>query len=202
MAGSPAASACAPSFSKRKAMNEIFRKLAHKASEATGTAWALILAAGVILVWALTGPLFGFSNTWQLVINTGTTVLTFLMVFLSRSAFPAIRPRGNNRDNDEWRVHGDRMDGRERDDGERMGRRERMDGRNQLDVAPYCTDPRSWRPARLGPLRKEGMIGAVGVRKSTNGQARPQPSWMARRQKRTAPLICLGATTIREANLC
>ncbi len=63
-------------------MNEIFSKLAHKASEAAGTAWAFVLAASVILVWAVTGPLFGFSDTWQLVINTSTTVLTFLMVFL------------------------------------------------------------------------------------------------------------------------
>lgn len=63
-------------------MPEVFRKLAHAASEAAGTAWAFILASSVIVVWALTGPLFGFSDTWQLVINTGTTVLTFLMVFL------------------------------------------------------------------------------------------------------------------------
>lgn len=63
-------------------MHELFRKLAHAASEAAGTAWAFILAATVIVVWAFTGPLFGFSDTWQLVINTGTTVLTFLMVFL------------------------------------------------------------------------------------------------------------------------
>ncbi len=63
-------------------MNEIFRRLAHHASEAAGTAWAFILAASVIVVWAFTGPLFHFSDTWQLVINTGTTVLTFLMVFL------------------------------------------------------------------------------------------------------------------------
>ena len=63
-------------------MPEIFRKLAHAASEAAGTAWAFSLATGVIVVWALTGPAFGFSDTWQLVINTGTTVLTFLMVFL------------------------------------------------------------------------------------------------------------------------
>ena len=63
-------------------MHEMFRKLAHGASEATGTAWAFILASGVIVVWAVTGPVFGFSDTWQLVINTGTTVLTFLMVFL------------------------------------------------------------------------------------------------------------------------
>jgi low affinity Fe/Cu permease len=47
-----------------------------------GSSWAFGLAFGVILVWAVTGPIFGFSNTWQLVINTGTTIVTFLMVFL------------------------------------------------------------------------------------------------------------------------
>src|SRR3990172_4352041 len=82
MAEPPVGMAFAPSFSKRKVIKEIFRKLAHKASEAAGTAWAFVLAASVILVWALTGPLFHYSDTWQLVINTGTTVLTFLMVFL------------------------------------------------------------------------------------------------------------------------
>jgi low affinity Fe/Cu permease len=44
-----------------------------------------VLAAGIIVVWAVTGPLFGFSDTWQLVINTGTTIVTFLMVFLIQS---------------------------------------------------------------------------------------------------------------------
>ncbi len=47
-----------------------------------GSAWAFILAAGVIVVWGVSGPLFGFSDTWQLVINTSTTVVTFLAVFL------------------------------------------------------------------------------------------------------------------------
>jgi low affinity Fe/Cu permease len=63
-------------------MQEFFRKFAHVTSEATGSAWAFLLALGVVLVWAITGPLFGFSDTWQLVINTGTTIVTFLMVFL------------------------------------------------------------------------------------------------------------------------
>jgi low affinity Fe/Cu permease len=49
---------------------------------AVGSAWAFSLALLVVVVWAFTGPLFGFSNTWQLVINTGTTIVTFLMVFL------------------------------------------------------------------------------------------------------------------------
>jgi low affinity Fe/Cu permease len=47
-----------------------------------GSSWAFVLAAGTVLAWAATGPLFGYSDTWQLVINTGTTVVTFLMVFL------------------------------------------------------------------------------------------------------------------------
>ena len=63
-------------------MNELFRKLAHTASEAAGAPWAFITAASLIVVWALTGPLFNFSDPWQLVINTSTTILTFLMVFL------------------------------------------------------------------------------------------------------------------------
>src|SRR5687768_18512851 len=57
-------------------------KFSLKATQATGTSTAFILALSVILVWALTGPLFKFSDTWQLVINTGTTIVTFLMVFL------------------------------------------------------------------------------------------------------------------------
>jgi low affinity Fe/Cu permease len=63
-------------------MNELFRKFSHKVSELVGTAWAFILAVAAIVVWAVTGPMFGYSNTWQLVINTGTTIITFLMVFL------------------------------------------------------------------------------------------------------------------------
>src|SRR5438309_1527418 len=55
---------------------------ARKATIWTGTSWAFVIAALVIVVWAVTGPAFGFSDTWQLVINTGTTIVTFLMVFL------------------------------------------------------------------------------------------------------------------------
>jgi len=63
-------------------MREHFHKIAHAISELVGTAWAFLLAVAVILLWAATGPLFHFSDTWQLVINTGTTIVTFLMVFL------------------------------------------------------------------------------------------------------------------------
>ena len=63
-------------------MNEMFRRFAHRVSQLVGTSWAFILAVLVIVVWAVTGPMFGYSDTWQLVINTGTTIVTFLMVFL------------------------------------------------------------------------------------------------------------------------
>ena len=63
-------------------MNELFRKFSSKTSEMVGTSWAFIMATMVIIVWAATGPMFGYSDTWQLVINTGTTIITFLMVFL------------------------------------------------------------------------------------------------------------------------
>ncbi len=63
-------------------MRDLFRMFAHSVSNAVGTSWAFILAVCVIIVWAATGPLFRFSDTWQLVINTGTTIVTFLMVFL------------------------------------------------------------------------------------------------------------------------
>ncbi|MDB5096825.1 MAG: putative small integral rane protein [Cyanobacteria bacterium RYN_339] len=66
----------------RSIINEKFRRFAHWTSEVTGSPWAFITAVSVIVAWAITGPIFKFSDTWQLVINTGTTIVTFLMVFL------------------------------------------------------------------------------------------------------------------------
>ncbi len=63
-------------------MNDVFRKFSRQASRWVGSSWSFLLAAGTILVWAGLGPVSGFSATWQLVINTGTTIVTFLMVFL------------------------------------------------------------------------------------------------------------------------
>lgn len=59
-----------------------FERFSHRVTHATGRPWAFMVAFLVIIVWALTGPLFGFGDTWQLVINTSTTIVTFLMVFL------------------------------------------------------------------------------------------------------------------------
>ncbi len=62
--------------------HDFFRKFARHTSNNVGSPWAFSLAIMVIFVWAITGPIFHFSDTWQLVINTGTTIVTFLMVFL------------------------------------------------------------------------------------------------------------------------
>jgi low affinity Fe/Cu permease len=64
----------------------LLERLSYQATRATGTSLAFVLAVGAIIVWLITGPLFGFSDTWQLVINTGTTIVTFLMVFLIQRA--------------------------------------------------------------------------------------------------------------------
>lgn len=67
---------------KKKGLSDVLERFSQKATHATGTSMAFALALGVVVVWGITGPLFQFSNTWQLVINTGTTIVTFLMVFL------------------------------------------------------------------------------------------------------------------------
>jgi low affinity Fe/Cu permease len=67
---------------KTRTANDWFGRFAALASGWLGSTWAFAGAALIILVWAVTGPLFHFSDTWQLVINTGTTIVTFLMVFI------------------------------------------------------------------------------------------------------------------------
>ena len=63
-------------------MNEFFRRFSSVTSDIVGSSWAFILAVLIIVIWAASGPAFNYSDTWQLVINTGTTIITFLMVFL------------------------------------------------------------------------------------------------------------------------
>lgn len=63
-------------------MRKAFRKFASTTSRAVGSPWAFVVAVLLIIAWGVTGPLFAYSDTWQLVINTSTTIITFLMVFL------------------------------------------------------------------------------------------------------------------------
>ncbi|MBA2612060.1 MAG: low affinity iron permease family protein [Bacteroidetes bacterium] len=67
---------------QKTADHSIFEKLALKVTQATGSTSAFLIAALIVVIWLVTGPIFNYSDTWQLVINTGTTIVTFLMVFL------------------------------------------------------------------------------------------------------------------------
>jgi low affinity Fe/Cu permease len=67
-------------------MGKAFANFSGVVSKAVGSPYAFVLAAASVIVWALTGPVFHFSETWQLVINTGTTIVTFLMVFLIQNS--------------------------------------------------------------------------------------------------------------------
>lgn len=69
-----------------KSDKSIFEKFSNWASKFTGSSPAFIGATAIVVIWAVTGPLFNYSETWQLVINTGTTIITFLMVFLIQKA--------------------------------------------------------------------------------------------------------------------
>lgn len=71
---------------KRSTFSKQLERLSYQATKASGTSMAFMLALAAIIVWLITGPIFGFSDTWQLVINTGTTIVTFLMVFLIQRA--------------------------------------------------------------------------------------------------------------------
>jgi low affinity Fe/Cu permease len=70
----------------RNIVSELLEKFSYQATRATGTSMAFVIAVAVIILWAVTGPIFHYSDTWQLVINTGTTIITFLMVFLIQRA--------------------------------------------------------------------------------------------------------------------
>jgi low affinity Fe/Cu permease len=78
-----------------------FSDFARKAARAAGQPVVFALAAAVILVWLVTGPLFGYSDTWQLIVNTGTTIITFLMVFLIQNT--------QNRDSEAMHIKMDEL---------------------------------------------------------------------------------------------
>lgn len=70
----------------RSRLSEKFDRFSCRVSKATGSSTAFICALGIVTTWGVTGPIFHFSDTWQLVINTGTTIITFLMVFVIQEA--------------------------------------------------------------------------------------------------------------------
>lgn len=67
-------------------MNEVFRKFAHHIANIVGSSWTFSISTLIVVAWLASGPLFGYSDTWQLVINTATSVITFLMVFIIQNS--------------------------------------------------------------------------------------------------------------------
>ncbi|MEO6094067.1 MAG: low affinity iron permease family protein [Novosphingobium sp.] len=67
-------------------MNKLFTRIANAVAGAAGKPLTFVVALGIIVVWGASGPVFAWSNTWQLVVNTGTTIITFLMVFLIQNS--------------------------------------------------------------------------------------------------------------------
>ncbi|SFG75060.1 low affinity iron permease family protein [Pedobacter insulae] len=76
----------ASSNKQREKKSSLFERFANAATKFTGSSPAFLVAAGIVVLWAASGPFFNYSETWQLVINTGTTIITFLMVFLIQKA--------------------------------------------------------------------------------------------------------------------
>jgi low affinity Fe/Cu permease len=73
---------CLVATKKEKKASKPFDNFSTSVTKITGSSWAFIIAVIMIILWAITGPVFGFSDTWQLIVNTGTSIITFLMVFI------------------------------------------------------------------------------------------------------------------------
>lgn len=70
----------------KDSLDRIFTVIAGRVSGAAGHPMTFVIAGSIIVIWAVTGPIFGWSDTWQLIVNTGTTIVTFLMVFLIQNS--------------------------------------------------------------------------------------------------------------------
>ena len=129
-----------------------FQKFAQLTSSAVGSPWAFFLAVLVVIAWATTGPIFHYSDTWQLVINTGTTIVTFLMVFLIQNT--------QNRDAKAIHLKLDELI------------RAKHGARNTLVDLENCTDEelqqieeefkRLRHRAQRQPQQKQERVGAIG----------------------------------------
>jgi low affinity Fe/Cu permease len=120
-----------------------FSEIARKASTALGSAWAFLAACVLVLLWMVTGPLFGFSDAWQLVINTGTTIVTFLMVFLIQNT--------QNRDSRALHLKLDELI------------RSTQTARNQLIDLENCTDEELERVEQEFATAKDRRRSAAGA---------------------------------------
>ena len=139
-------------------MQERFRKFARRISDLTGSSWAFLLAVAAVVAWLAVGPWFHYSDTWQLVINTGTTIVTFLMVFLIQNT--------QNRDSKVMQLKLDELL-RAVEEAHRPGRPGRRFGRDVDSLERPIQRARrrfSGRPARRRAGSKIGFAGQSAAR--------------------------------------
>jgi low affinity Fe/Cu permease len=130
---------------KQSSINAAFHWFSHQTSRIVGSPWAFLVAALVIVAWAVTGPIFHYSDTWQLIINTGTTIVTFLMVFLIQNT--------QNRDAKATHLKLDELI------------RSKKNARNKLVDLENCTDE------ELAEIEEEFKR----LRKTKRGDESPEP---------------------------
>ena len=165
-------------------MKKAFQKVAQAASATSGSPWAFLLAFAVVSCWAVTGPFFGFSDTWQLVINTGTTIVTFLMVFLIQNT--------QNRDTVAMHAKLDELIIKlQAADNELVGAEELSDEdlsaliereKRTAKAAEKVPSPASPKVKRQAEELKEGAVEELQRRKSGAGGAGAQAHGVARRR--------------------
>ena len=117
-------------------MDRLFTRVATFISTAAGQPLTFIVALTVILVWAVTGPIFHFSDTWQLIINTGTTIITFLMVFLIQNSQNRDGAAMQAKLDELLRAHGNARDAFAHLDSKEPEEIERIRARENQTIAP------------------------------------------------------------------
>ena len=154
-------------------MNNLFRHFASRIAAQLGSPWAFLLALALVVVWALTGPVFGYSDAWQLVINTSTTIATFLMVFLLQNT--------QNRDTHAMNIKLDEL--LRAIDGARTG----LVNVNELSDEELDRLERELcalgRLAGMKSLPREASVAEAGAARDSA----PQPSGTARSETTPAP---------------
>jgi low affinity Fe/Cu permease len=125
-----------------------FRRFAQRFARSVGSPWAFAAALAVVLAWAVAGPIFGFSNAWQLIINTGTTIMTFLMVFIIQNT--------QNRDSQVMQLKLDELIRAIRSARNELVNMERLSDNELLDLQRQFEDLRERAEAHRAARRRLG----------------------------------------------
>jgi len=151
-----------------------FTRLATRIAHAAGKPAAFVAATGAIFAWALSGPLFGFSDTWQLVINTATTIVTFLMVFLIQNT--------QNRDSEAIQLKLDELIRATRGAHNALLDLEELDEKDLDRVREEFERAAEAARAKLRQGRQDTGVAEVGRERPSAGKKRPHPPGVPRQR--------------------